>query len=1211
MNAHNLLATMASAVKWIFVRNYTPHTKQFRTDRRVACPELNAQNRLARRYAYALRRSVPSVVFLLCLRVDAQTAGSVSGHVSDPTGAVIPGAAVTLKNIGTGGARSTVTTGSGDYTFTEVPPGAYKIEIKHQGFKAVTSSNFQVSVQQSLRQDFTLEIGQVTESVTVEATGALLQAENASLGTVVENESINQLPLNGRNYLSLVQLSSNANTLSPASGQAGSRLGGDRASQAIAIGGQRIMFDYYTLDGVNNTDPDFNTYVGLPSLDGIAEFKVQTGVYSAEFGHEASQVNVVSKSGTNTYHGGVYDFIRNNIVDATPYYFPYNQAPPRVFPYKWNDYGFELDGAIRIPKLYDGGDKFFFMVDDEWRNIRSTNQGQAVVPTTAEAGGNFQGFTTAASGAVTIYDPATGDANGLGKQPFPGNIIPSGRISPVSMALLKYLGTSTTPSTGNNNYSYSTQQPQDRQGLTVRGDYIPSQKLQYAFRYSSGDETILSTGLLGAGSKIVTNYYQYMGSSTWTLTSHVVNEARFGYTHFFNSLGLLSAYTSDVVDGVKIPGLSGGDPSTWGIPSVNFSSGPAGTTKSIWTSFGDLGGDGPYVVTDPTWQIVDNVSWVRGRHSLRFGFEYNRQTFNQLGNQFSRGQFGFQPLSTALETKNSTTGAVTLSGGDALADFLLGNLQSSTVAVAVAKANYVRNVEAAYIDDTYKILPNLTVSAGIRYELTPPWNDTYGNNFNVNLQVMPKSGDTSTTYPQSQWPFYVRQGNCAPADVYQGLSIRWTTTRGPAPVCSNGLLPNGPLLDTQNLNFAPRLGISYSPNSRTVVRAGYGIFYTQDIGNAYFDMARNIAGRVTYTNTISNAPYGNSSLTWANSTPGAGGGAISNLGPTTAFSNAVSHKTSYTEQFLLNIQRQVGLDWSFEAGYQGAVSRHLYGFKNANSVTPYGYIGTGAATSVASRTPFANMGGIQYVHDQGTGNYNAFSVKATRRFSNGFNVVASYTWSKSLDDTSGIRNQGNDNLYPQNSECIPCEYGRSAFDVKNRIVGSVFYELPIGPGKMLKTNKAVGAVVGGWQVGGIFTHQSGAVATPLLGVDNASIASPFGNFDRPNPTGISPNLKGSARSLNDWVNKAAFAAPKPGFYGTLQRGSFTGPGVTNLDASLHKDFAMPYNEHHALSIRFEAFNALNHPNWGMPNLTYTSATFGRITSTSSMRQLQLAAKYQF
>jgi hypothetical protein len=202
-------------------------------------------------------------------------------------------------------------------------------------------------------------------------------------------------------------------------------------------------------------------------------------------------------------------------------------------------------------------------------------------------------------------------------------------------------------------------------------------------------------------------------------------------------------------------------------------------------------------------------------------------------------------------------------------------------------------------------------------------------------------------------------------------------------------------------------------------------------------------------------------------------------------------------------------------------------------------------------------------------------------------------------------------LYPQNSECISCEYGRSAFDVKNRVVGSANYDLPIGPGKLLNTNKALGELIGGWQVGGIFTHQTGVVATPLLGVDNAGIASPFGNFDRPNPTGQSPYMRGTGRTLNDWVNKAAYAEATPGFFGSLQRGSFISPGLTNLDASLHKEFNMPYNEKHQLAIRFEAFNALNHPNWNEPNLTYTSSTFGRITGTAPLRQLQLAAKYQF
>jgi hypothetical protein len=486
----------------------------------------------------------------------------------------------------------------------------------------------------------------------------------------------------------------------------------------------------------------------------------------------------------------------------------------------------------------------------------------------------------------------------------------------------------------------------------------------------------------------------------------------------------------------------------------------------------------------------------------------------------------------------------------------------------------------------------------------------------VALPVLPADYAISTTYSQDKWPQYVRQGNCTPDHVYDGLAIRWTAStlgNGPAPVCSNGQLPNGPLMHTQYNNFAPRLGISFSPNPTMVIRVGYGIFYSQDIGNSYFDMARNIAGRVTYTNADGVAPFGSSTLSWDNATPGAGGGAIANLpANTVAFVMAASHKTTYAEQYLLNIQKQFGQNWSFEAGYQGAQSRHLYGFRNINIATPAGYVPDGTGTSVKFRTPFANMGGIQYVHDEGTGNYNGFSAKATRRFSRGFNLISSYTFAKSLDDTSGVRVQGNDVLFPQDNRCLPCDYGPSAFDVKHRIVVSTLYELPIGSGRIIPAhNRALLAIVGGWQLGGIFTHQTGAIVTPQDGVDRSGIQGAGGNYDRPDATGTSPYLHGDARTLNDWVNPAAYRLAPVGFFGNVSRGSYTGPGFTNLDAALHKVVQMPYNEKHQLSIRFESFNALNHPNWNTPNMTVTSPTFGRISGTGAMRQLQLAAKYQF
>jgi len=494
--------------------------------------------------------------------------------------------------------------------------------------------------------------------------------------------------------------------------------------------------------------------------------------------------------------------------------------------------------------------------------------------------------------------------------------------------------------------------------------------------------------------------------------------------------------------------------------------------------------------------------------------------------------------------------------------------------------------------------------------LTPPWTNTFGNNFNVRLPQLPKQGDTNTTYTAAQLPYYVRQGNCAPADVYASIAVRWTASRAE---CSNGQIPNDTLMNTRYTDIAPRIGLSWAPMEKTVIRAGFGIFYTQDVANAVFDISRNIAGRVTVTNQNANQLGAPSNLTWANAAPGASGATTVNLPATTvAFSNAVSHKTSYTQQFLLNIQQQIGKNWSMEAGFQGALSRHLYGFINANAATPWSFFGSTSATPVGPRQPFPNVaGGLQYVHDGGSANYNSATFKLNRRFSKGMSLTSSYTYSKSLDNTSGIRNQGNDQLYPQNSYCLSCEYGPSAFDVRNRVVVAALYELPIGPGRLIPLqNKALVSILAGWQVGGIFTHQTGQVATPQTGADNAGISSPFGNFDRPNQTGVSQYLSGTARSVDKWANLAAYAKSPAGTFGNVSRGSFTGPGVTNLDASLHKDFAMPYGEHHALSIRFEAFNALNHPNWNTPTLTINSSTFGQVTA-GNMRQLQLAAKYLF
>src|SRR4051812_22454002 len=406
----------------------------------------------------------------------AQTMGEVTGRITDPSGAAVPSADVVVTNSATNVSRKAVSNDTGDYSFPSLPPGVYKVRIEHQGFKATETNDVQVQVQQTVRLDFTLQVGQLSQSVLVEASAAQLQAENATVGTVIENKRIVELPLNGRNYLQLVALTPNATTLSPPAGQAGSRQGGDRASQSISAAGQRIIFNYFTLDGVTNTDPNFNTYVVLPSIDALQEFKVQTGVYPAEFGHEATQINVLTKSGGNQYHGALFEFLRNDKLDAAPYSFTATHQAKS--PFKWNDFGFEMDGPVRIPKLFNGQNKLFFMANYEALRRRQSFQSFYSVPTAAMFGGNFSGLNT------TIYDPTT-------KAPFAGNIIPTSRIDPTSLKLLPYYAAANVAGAGSslaNNFVRSSAAPLNRDGFVLRMDFVESSKSQWSGRYSWGDE---------------------------------------------------------------------------------------------------------------------------------------------------------------------------------------------------------------------------------------------------------------------------------------------------------------------------------------------------------------------------------------------------------------------------------------------------------------------------------------------------------------------------------------------------------------------------------------------------------------------------------------------------------------------------------------------------------------------------------------------------
>ncbi|MBI4875964.1 MAG: TonB-dependent receptor [Acidobacteria bacterium] len=1121
---------------------------------------------------------------LLSGAVFAQTFGEISGESRDQSGAVVGGVSVTLTNAATNATRNTQTNPVGVYVFPALQPGMYTLKAEKQGFKTFTRSNIEVQVQLSARIDIEMQVGAVTEAIEVSAQAVLLQSENATVGTVIENKRIVDLPLNGRNALQLVALAPNVSFGFPAAGQAGSRQGGIRADQSISVGGQRAQFNRFTLDGVENTDPNFNTFVVLPSVDALQEFKVQSGVYPAEFGRGATQINISTKPGGNQYHGTLFYFLRNGELDAKNYAF--TSARPPKDPFKWNQFGFTLGGPVTIPKVVDGKNRLFFMTNYEWFRQRRQVQSVYSVPTAAMQGGNFVDVVNTPNTNLRtqgIFDPRSRVIqNGVNTaQMFPGNAIPASRIPSASKQLLEFLP---VPNLSNpevrNNFVQGVGRPINRDQFVGRGDFVESSRSQWFGRYSWGDENQGSEALKLNGTKIVTSFKQYMASNTRVFSNSMVNEARFGYTKFYNTNGTELAFTRDVVGELKIPGLAGGPPVQWGVPNVSL--------QGLYSGFGN-DSEGPYENNNSATQFVDNFSWIRGKHSFKFGGEIRNDHYNQVGNQFARGQFTFT---------NNATRNLALAGrsGDNFADFLLGETYQAEAAVSIAKAEFRSTGFALYFDDVWKLSRKLTVNFGLRYELTPPWGDGTGTLFNG---IVPYDARTTLASPnvsdQKLYPFFMRQG-AGRQNCYEGINLRWPDIA----VRCDGSLGNR-LVGTDRNDFAPRLGISWSPSAKWVVRTGAGMFYSQDSGNPRFDMARNLAGRLR-DNSRTDFPH----LNWSNSLSSIAGGVANVFRPYT-FANPYDRRTPYSLQYMLNVQRELVQNTLFEIGYLGSVSHKLESLRSVNEAIPADPAVD--RRSVPERSPFPNFGRIQLVDNGGSGNYHSLGTKFTKRYSNGMTYLASYTWAKSIDNATAIRNLGGDTLFPQNSYCRACERARSGHDTRHRFVTSALWDLPFGKGrKYALENPAANAVAGGWQMSSILTLQTGFPLTVTNGQD-ASNTGAF--FDRPNATGKKPEIPRGQQKPGRFFNTDAFVRNPNGTHGNVGRNTLNSPGIIGWDFSMLKNFNLA-SEARFLQLRFEWFNFPNHPNWGNPDTNVSSGGFGQLTGTrGSMRQLQLGLKLTF
>ncbi|MBL8228276.1 MAG: carboxypeptidase regulatory-like domain-containing protein [Bryobacterales bacterium] len=1076
--------------------------------------------------------------------------GDINGTVTDASGALVSGATVTIANPATGFSRVLKTNEQGLYSAPALIPGAYNVKVEMQGFQAQTRSNVILQVGQVSAIDFALAVGNVAEVIEVTGGAPVLETETTSVGTVIENKRIVELPLNGRNYLQLASLIPGATTNGPASSQGQQRMGGARNSFALNVAGQRVHFNHYALDGMENTDPNFNTYLFLPSIDALQEFKVESGLFSAEYGRAIAQVNVTTKSGSNQFHGVAFAFVRNSFFDARDFFArPTDPTPP----FKRNQFGGTFSGPVLVPKLYNGKNRLFFMFNYEGLRERRSLTRVSTLPDTRFRSGNF-GFLNR-----PIRDP-----NNPG-QVFPNGIIPESQIHPISRRVLNdFFPLPNQGGTGalgiTNNYLNNESRSTDGNQWTLRNDLSVNQNHNFFFRFSQTKEPqYIPSVIADQGNNVEILGQQGVIGHTAVLGPSKVNEFKFGM-NYFNSANIQQrAFQRNVVGELGLQGISQ-DPLFWGIPVFQI------------TGFANSGecNDCPFVNWNTTFQFSDNFSWTVGKHSFKFGGEYRRLRYNQIGAVVPRGRFTWNGQYT----------------GEPMADMLLGLMSGTEGQVGAPIASFRQNYMALYLQDTWKITRKLTMNWGLRWEYESPFMDKHDAIVNVDF-----------AWDNSREPVFVRAGT---GDINQG------NPQFPAPpgwqLVRDGRFGRGAGVPDRN-DFGPRMGLAYQLNQKTVLRAGVGVYFVRDIGNAVFDIVRNIPFTIRQAET---ADTTRPNLFWNRLFTAVGA-------PSFLLINQYGERTSYVNQWQASVQRELTKDMSLEVTYMGSTGVKLRRLTSYNNPEP-------RPGNPNLNRPFPKFNGsFQNMNAPSNSVYHALQMRLQHRFSNGFTLLGSYAYSKSIDNGSGVRTTDGDPLTPSDNYNLRAERGLSAFDFRQRFTASFLYELPFGRGRKIGIdNRAANFLFGGWQIGGILTFQDGFPNTVYCGPGNIQNG---GGYCKPDVVpGTNPNLEDSQKTINRFFNPDAYVdrlgvapgAAQPVFrYGTSGRNTVIGPGIASFDASINKFFRF-LSDMHTVELRGEFFNAPNRPNFAQPGTTLRTPTYGVISGTRvDNRQIQVALKYNF
>ncbi len=1073
------------------------------------------------------------------------------GLVKDTSGGSIVGAKVVVRNQATGVQRELETDAKGLYYFTLLPPGAYEITAESASFKSYRNSAVTVQVAQVARLDIELPVGSTSEHIEVSTNASVLNTENATQGTVISQEKIPSLPLNGRQFLQLALLVPGAN---PGGRTVQQNTVRQNQIGGLSLAGNRTNNTGFLLDGAINIDPDYNSLNYSPAIDTIAEFQVQTAMVPAEYGR--ASINVVTRSGSNDYHGSAWEFLRNRDLDARP--FNLASSLPK---FQRNQFGATLGGPVWKDRVYA-------FLAYEGLQVRQAGSGltTVTVPSTLQRQGNFSQTPGG------IFDPFAALVNGA-RQPFGGNTIPDSRINPLALAAVNAMPLPSDPST-NSFVNANGVLSQKNNNYSGRLDYTPTQNWTFFGRYSVADEKAsipaTVTGRDGLNNALSTN--TVLGS-TKVLSTNMVNETRLSFSRLRIFTGLPELSFDVNGQPTKLPQF---------IPTVYPVMGGAG-------GFIGTTGGGLVLVRDNTYQAYDNLSWTHGRHAFRFGGEADWVQYNRFEAPNLLGTYQFTNGFTAQLGK-------TASSGDSLASLLLGLPQQGSRTIGPSRIDGRQWVYAFYAQDDIHLLPNLTLNLGIRYELAPPLHDIRNQMSSIDYSNVPS--------PQAIFA-------SGKTGILQPTLF----------VCGESGYPDGCAFTDKN-NFAPRVGVVWAVTPKWVARAGGGIFYALTDSNPLFRLAAGLPDNIAQTIASNNVTPQFKNLDIFGP---------AQVGPVQIQAAGIDlhQRTSYSIQWNLSVQHELMPNMVVEAGYLATLGLKLEQNVQPNNAQP----GAGAidprrpylGVQYAPGTQFPSylnvvgnsvpVGFINFLPHSAQSNYHALFVRFEKRFSSGFSLLSSYTFSKAITNAPQFRNAGGaggaENSPPQDSYNLSAERGLASFDVESRWVSTFIYNVPVGKrGKYLQAGIPA-AILGDLQVSGIYQMQTGFPFTVNLKGDTAGVGAGTGGiFVRPNVVpGASQYLPDAQRSTSQWFNTAAFLPPPNFTFGNLGRNTLIGPGLVNLDLVLVKTFLI--NERLKLEFRAEAFNVANHPNYNIIGRILNDPTFGRVLSQLDPRQIQFGVKMVF